>query len=611
MLSALAHRGPDDEQAYVEGRVGLGIRRLAIIDLQGGRQPMTNEDKSVWVVFNGEIYNYRDLREDLRARGHTLRTRSDTEVIVHLYEDLGLGCLERLRGMFALALWDAPRERLLLARDRLGKKPLVYASGPDGLVFASELGALLQDPSVEREIDLEALDAYLHCQAIPSPRTIYAGVRKLPPGHVLVWERGRERVDRYWSLRFRPKTRAGVEEIRQGVRDLLDESVRLRLESDVPVGVLLSGGIDSTAVAALMATHMDRPVQSFSVGFEDDGYSELPLARQMATRIGAEHHEAVVKLDLPEVLPILARHYGEPFADKSAVPTYFVTRMAGQGLKVALSGDGGDEAFAGYPRYIPPVMSGLIPCGPAARRRLAEGGLRRALSLRSGRLGGRLLRHALEILAPAARSVLFPEFFAGYRLAELYRDHVLRAVGPTWEEEIVRRWRALPTDLDDLDQALALDYGLYLPETLLVKMDIASMANSLEIRSPFLDHVLLEYAAAIPGSLKTAGRVGKVLLREAVRDLLPPEILHGPKRGFSAPVGNWLRGSLRGYAEELLLRRPRGLPQFFRPVAVRSLWEAHQSGRENHAMRLWALLVFEVWFRTWMDGDGTGMNRVA
>ncbi len=611
MLGALAHRGPDDEQVHVAGRVGLGIRRLAIIDLAGGRQPLANEEQTVWVAFNGEIYNFRALREELRAAGHTLRTRSDTEVIVHLYEDLGPGFLERLRGMFAIALWDAPRERLLLARDRLGKKPLVYASGPDGLVFASELGALLQDPGLGREIDLEALDAYLRCQAVPSPRTIYRGVRKLPPGHALVWEKGVQRVERYWSLRFQPKAREPVATVRRHVRDLLEESLRLRLESDVPVGVLLSGGIDSTTVAALMAKQVGRPVQSFSVGFEEAGYNELPQARQMAARIGAEHHEAVVKLDVAEVLPILARHYGEPFADKSAVPTYCVTRMAGQALKVALSGDGGDEAFAGYPRYLPSPAARLVPGRPATRRALAEGALRRWLSLESGRAGARVSRHLLEVLAPPAKSVLFPEFFAGHRLAHLYREEVRHAVAGTWEAEVMGRWRALPADLDDLDAALALDYGLYLPETLLTKMDIASMANSLEIRSPFLDHTLLEYAAAIPAGMKLAGGIAKGLLRDVVRDLLPPEILHGSKHGFSAPVGHWLRGPLRPYAEERLLLHPRGLPQFFRPAAVRALWEAHQSGRENHAMRLWALLIFEIWFQTWMDGDGTAGQRVA
>jgi len=612
MTAALAHRGPDDEQFYVENGVGLGIRRLAIIDLQGGRQPMTNEDKSLWVVFNGEIYNFPELRRRLLAAGHVLSTRSDTEVILHLYEDLGIGCLAELRGMFAIALWDAPRERLVLARDRLGKKPLVYAGLPEGLAFASELGALLADPSVRREIDPEALDAYLRCQSIPSPRTIYTGVRKLPPAHALVWEKGAARVEKYWSFRFGPKTAAPAPEIRERIRDLLDESVRLRLESDVPLGVLLSGGIDSTAVAALVARHLDRPVQTFSVGFEETGVSELPEARRMAARIGALHHEAVVKLDVAEVLPLLARHYGEPFADKSAVPTYCVTRMAGRALKVVLSGDGGDEAFAGYPRYLPSQMhllTGWIPA--AARRRLAEPALRGALSLRSGRLRGRLFRRWLEAMAPPAKSLLFPEFFPGYRLASLYHERIRRAVDAAWDEEILRRWRGLPADLDDLDAALALDYGLYLPETLLAKMDIASMANSLEVRSPFLDHVLLEYAATIPGGLKVAGGIGKAVLRDAVADLLPPEILHGPKRGFSAPVGAWLRGPLRTYAEDLLLLGPRGLPEFFRPEAVRALWEAHQAGRKNHAMRLWTLLVFEVWFRTWMDGGGTGDSHVA
>jgi asparagine synthase (glutamine-hydrolysing) len=603
MTAALAHRGPDDEQIYVANGVALGIRRLAIIDLAGGRQPMTNEDKSVWVVFNGEIYNFPELRKALLAAGHTLTTRSDTEVIVHLYEDFGIACLEKLRGMFAFALWDARQERLLLARDRLGKKPLVYADLPEGLVFASELGALLMDPAVGREMDLEALDAYLRCQAIPSPRTIYKAIRKLPPGHFLVWEKGSARVERYWSIRLTPKTQMPAPEIRRRVRDLLDESVRLRLESDVPLGVLLSGGIDSTAVAALMARHLDRPVQTFSVGFEEAGFSELPQARQMAKMIGAEHHEAVVKLDVAELLPILARHYGEPFADKSAVPTYCVTKMAGQGLKVALSGDGGDEAFAGYLRYLPSGMQTFLEWLPGGRRRLAEPSLRRALSLKGGLLSGRFLRRWLEAVAPPAKSVLFPEFFPGYRLKLLYREEIRRAVDAAWEKEILERWHGLPCELDDLDAALLLDYGLYLPETLLTKMDIASMANSLEVRSPFLDHVLLEYAATIPAGLKVAGGIGKAILRDALGDLLPLEILRGPKRGFSAPVAVWLRGPLRSFAEEVLLVRPRGVPEFFRPDAVRALWEAHQTGRDNHAMRLWALLVFEVWFRTWMDGS--------
>jgi asparagine synthase (glutamine-hydrolysing) len=599
MTAALAHRGPDDEQIYLEDGVGLGVRRLAIIDLEGGRQPMRNEDGSVWVACNGEIYNFLELREQLLGRGHTLKSRSDTEVIVHLYEELGLGFLEKLRGMFAMAVWDGTSERLVLARDRLGKKPVVYAELPEGLVFASELGALLADPAVDRTLDLEALDAYLRCQAIPSPRTIYRAARKLPPGHVLVWEKGTVRVERYWSLQFTPKTDEPAPEIRRHIRTVLEESVRLRLVSDVPVGVLLSGGIDSTTVAALAARHLTRPVQTFSVGFEEVGYSELPQARQMAELIGADHHEAMVKLDVAEMLPILARHYGEPFADKSAIPTYWVTRMAARSLKVVLSGDGGDEAFAGYSRYLPSTVQRLARYLPPGRRWLAESMLRGALSTEVGPRSARLFRHWLEIMAPPAKSVLFPEFFAGYRLATLYREEVRRAVDAAWEEEILGRWRCLPADLDDLDAALALDYGLYLPETLLVKMDIASMANSLEVRSPFLDHVLLEYAATIPGGLKVARGIGKAILREAVEDLLPHEILHGEKRGFSAPVAAWLRAGLRSYAEEILLVRPRGLPEFFRLEAVRDLWEAHQSGKENHAMRLWALLVFEVWFRTW------------
>ena len=603
MTGALAHRGPDDEQIHLGSGVGLGIRRLAIIDVAGGRQPMTNEDESVWVVFNGEIYNFHELRRGLQSAGHALTTRSDSEVIAHLYEDWGLQFLAKLRGMFAIALWDARAERLLLARDRLGKKPIVYAEGSDSLTFASELGALLADPTVGREIDLTALDAYLHCQAVPSPKTIYRRVRKLPPGQLLVWEKGRARVERYWSLDHTPKAKMPVTEIRQRIRDLLDESVRLRLESDVPLGVLLSGGIDSTAVAAVMAQRSGQRLRTFSVGFEEAHFSELPQARLMARTIGAEHHEAVVKLNVAELLPVMARHYGEPFADKSAVPTFCVTKMAGQILKVALSGDGGDEAFAGYPRYLPSRVQAIRAWSPVGRRRMAEPILRRALSMESGPLTGRLARRWVEAMAPPAKSVLFPEFFPGYRLASLYREEIRRAVGVAWEEEIIQRWRGIPIELDDLDAALYLDYGLYLPETLLTKMDIASMANSLEVRCPLLDHVLLEFAATIPGEHKVAGEIGKVVLREALGDLLPSEIRHGPKRGFSAPTAIWLRGPIRDFAEERLLTEAHGLPRFFRPEAVRMLWQEHQSGRENHANRLWALLVFEVWFRTWMDGD--------
>lgn len=604
MCGAMAHRGPDDEQLFLDAGVGLGMRRLAVIDLAGGRQPMASEDKRVRAICNGEIYNFRALREELLAGGHRLETRSDVEVLPHLYEREGAGCVARLRGMFAFALWDAGARRLVLARDRLGKKPLVYAPLPDGLVFASELSALLLDPAVDRTLDLEALDAYLRCQAVPAPRTIYRGVRKLPPGHLLVWEDGRLRSEPYWRLDFTRKAAARPEERRARLRELLTESLRLRLVSDVPLGVLLSGGVDSTTLAALAARELAQPVETFSVGFAEAGYSELPAARRVAEHLGARHHEATVTLDVPSLLPTLARHYGEPFADKSAVPTYAVTRMARGSLTVALAGDGGDEAFAGYPRYLTSGFTRRLPFGPGKRRRLGRGLLRRALALDASRSEARLARHALEPLAPPARSVLFPEFFPGHALAKLYRPEVRAAVAGRWEAEVLGRWDAVPEELDDLDAALCLDYGLYLPETLLVKMDVASMANSLEVRAPFLDHQLVEFAASLPAEAKIAGGVGKAILRDLARDLVPPEILAAPKRGFSAPVAAWLRGPLRSFAEATLLREAKGLPAYFQPQAVRALWEAHQSGRENHAMRLWALLVFEVWYRTCVGGAG-------
>jgi asparagine synthase (glutamine-hydrolysing) len=601
MCTSIRHRGPDDQGFFLQGPVGLGSRRLSIIDLTTGHQPIFNESGRVAVVLNGEIYNFQELRPTLEAKGHRFTTQTDTEVVVHLYEEYGLGAVQRLRGMFALALWDGDRQRLLLARDRVGKKPLFYAKLPDRLLFASEIKAILQDPEVPTAIDLEAVDAYLAFQFIPHPLTIYQAVRKLPPAHLLIWEQGEVTIEPYWHLDFARKTPVRGDELAEALRAQLEEATRVRLSSDVPLGALLSGGVDSSAVVALMSQTMDQPVQTFSLGFAEEAYNELPYARQVAQRFATKHHEMLVSADIAGILPRLAWQYDEPFADKSAVPTLYLAQMASRHVRVVLNGDGGDEAFAGYDKYRFGRCQRAWAHLPAGWRRTLARRLLAPLQNGSGRGTARLLTQLAHTFLPYAEAIFYPEFFDASGRVTLYQPWVRAALAGCVSPMAALVAEGLDHLDDPVDLMQWLDYQWYLPGDLLVKMDMASMACSLEARSPFLDHHVIEFCAALPAAVKTDGYARKVVLREAFRGLLPEAILDRPKQGFSIPLRAWLRGPLAATARELLVEEPRGVREFFDLAAIRDMLEAHLSGRRNHAHRLWALMLFAQWYRLMIE----------
>jgi asparagine synthase (glutamine-hydrolysing) len=588
---------------HLEPGAGLGIQRLRIIDLVTGDQPIFNEDRNVVVVLNGEIYNFRELREELRGRGHAFATDGDTEVIVHLYEELGPSCIDRLYGMFGLAIWDSARRRLVLARDRLGKKPLFYSLSGGAISFASELGALLQNPDVPRDVDLHAIDAYLAYRYIPSPLSAFAAVRKLPPAHRLVYENGHASVERYWRLDFSAKASfRSDEEALDGLREQLRRAVARRMISDVPLGAFLSGGLDSAAVVATMAEASTEPVKTFSIGFRSE-LDERPLARLVAQRFATDHHELVVEPDAIEILPQILRHHGEPFADATSVPTFYLARMARRHVTVALNGDGGDEAFGGYNRYQAALLAARLGGIPASVRRAAAALSRRippSGKIDSFRMRARRLGETLALDA-AGRQLLYSTALLGLRTERLYSPQFVAALGSSSVESDFRALWDQGTAIGPLDRLLEVDSLTYLPDDLLAKVDIATMACSLEGRSPFLDHELMQFAASLPERLKVNGREKKIALRRIMRGVLPDQILDAPKRGFQPPIAAWLRGTLRGYARDVLLdpvSRDRG---YFRAETVESLIEEHVAGIADHSQGIWTLLMLELWHREFVD----------
>jgi asparagine synthase (glutamine-hydrolysing) len=602
MTEAIRHRGPDDGGVWTDGTVGLGARRLSIIDVSDrGHQPMTNEDGSIRLVFNGEVYNFAAIRRDLEARGHRFRSDTDTETIVHLYEEEGAACVERLRGMFAFALWDAPRRRLLLARDRLGKKPLVYYQDSRQLLFASAPKAILQDPSVPAEPDPHAIHHYLTYGYVPGPQSAFKGFRKLPPAHWLLFEDGRATIHRYWSLRYTPKRGGSEAELGEELLALLGEAVSLRLRSDVPLGALLSGGIDSSAVVALMRRLTSGTVRTFSIGSDHPEYDELPFARAVAARFGTDHHELVVKPDAAAALPHLAWHYDEPFADSSALPSFAVCGLARQHVTVALSGDGGDENFLGYQRYLATVIAGQLDRTPAVLRR-AVVSLASALPRTGPRsLGSRWRRLAAVLqLEPKRRYLQWLTADDGWKT---------RLYSPGFEEmtrshdsfEVLAAAYARSDAPTFVEQTAHADVQLYLPDDLLVKMDVASMASSLEVRSPFLDHQVVEFAASLPPGLKIRGLVQKYLLKQVMQRMLPDQVVRRRKRGFGVPIDHWFRRELREMAYDVLLDARASARGYFRPETLRQYLDDHVQRRADHHARLWTLLMLELWHRTFID----------
>ncbi len=607
MTDLLEHRGPDDRGTFTEPGCALGHRRLSIIDLSpAGHQPMKNEDGSLEIVFNGEIYNYRDLRPGLEQEGHDFRSTSDTEVILHLYEKLGDACLDELRGMFAFAIWDRRRRRLFAARDRAGKKPFVYTHTAGGdLAFSSELASLVESPGFGREVDERALHHYLTYQYVPSPRTIWSGAKKLPPAHFLVWEDGRVRTGSYWDLHYVPKLRLGsLAAYRERFLEIFRESVRLRLVSDVPLGAFLSGGVDSSAVVAMMSLEGAPPVRTFSIGFAEGDYDELGYARMVAERYGTEHQELVVRPRALDILPQLVRHYGEPFGDSSAVPTWYVSQLTRRSVTVALSGDGGDEAFGGYQRYLADrVISGylLLP------RVLREGIVRRAIEALPGPkrprgFVGRLKRFIAT--ADPERERQYVRYFCAFANADkagLYSPAFAARMAGVDSVALVEELYRRADGESFLDRTLSVDMHSYLPDDILAKVDIASMCNGLETRAPLLDHRLLEFAAACPPALKLRGTTGKYLIKKALEPYLPRQILHRRKMGFGMPVAEWFRGELGEMAGDLLLS-PRAVQRgYFRRDAVERMFAEHRRCTADHGARLWVLLFLELWFREFVD----------
>ncbi len=545
MCAALEHRGPDSRGICVGAGAGLGIQRLRVIDLESGDQPIFNEDRSVAVVLNGEIYNFRDLRDRLRRSGHRFATRSDTEVIAHLYEEDGPDCVGSLHGMFAFALWDERNRRLVLATDRVGKKPLFYAAESNRLTFASELAALLADEEIPRALDYTALDAYLAFRWVPSPRTAFRGISKLPPASVLVHEESQSTVWKYWRLDYSRKLDTSDErEVALELRDQIRRAVRRRMIADVPLGAFLSGGIDSSAVVAAMAEASGEPVRTFSIGFTSDRYDELPNARLVAKHFGTDHEELVVDPKAIDVIPKIVRHHGEPFADPSAIPSFYVAEMARRRVTVALNGDGGDESFAGYTRYVSNLALHRARAMPLPVRRLL--GILGQGVPPTGRIDSWRSRahRAAQALAldPADQHTAYLTHLNGLQRDELYTPEFRQLVGDSIVPDVIGKpWRE-STARYPLDRMLDVDICTYLPDDLLAKMDTATMAHSLEARSPFLDHELMQFAAALPPRLKLRGAQKKVVLRAALRGWVPDEILDAPKQGFTVPLDEWFRG---------------------------------------------------------------------
>jgi len=602
MIDAQAHRGPDAWGVWSDESCALGHRRLSIIDLSdAGRQPMSNADGDILITFNGEIYNFQQLRRELESLGRNFRTRTDTEAIIYAYERWGVDCLAKLRGMFAFAIWDRRRRRLFLARDRVGKKPLFYAQLGDCFLFASELQGILADREVPREVEPRAIDSYLSYGYTPAPQTAFKGVYKLPPAHYMTLDLKpsgfEKRVERYWSLQYEPKLRIGEEEAREVLREKMTEAVRLRMISDVPLGAFLSGGIDSSVVVGLMARASGAKVKTFSIGFNEAAYDETAHARRIAERWETDHHEFIVEPDALSILPKLVRHYGEPYADSSAIPTFYVAQMTRRHVTVALNGDGGDESFAGYERYLANYLAERMRSVPGAA--MAARALSRVIPDSIDPKSR--TRRARRFLAVASRPMAerYPRWlkmFQDEAKPRLYSRDFIGLLNGAVDESLTSPVEGSAPP-HPVDAAMSLDVASYLPYDLLVKVDITSMANSLEARSPFLDHEVMEFAARLPVEIKFRGGRLKSLLKRAFADLLPPENVNRRKMGFGVPVGQWFRGPLRDLLRDSLLSRQAFQRGYFREPEVRRLIEEHLERRADHSFQLWTLLMMELWHR--------------
>jgi asparagine synthase (glutamine-hydrolysing) len=597
MNVAQAHRGPDGAGEYFDRGVGLAHRRLSILDVEGGRQPMTNEDSTIWIVFNGEIYNFPELRDRLEAKGHKFRSHCDTEAIVHLYEDLGENCVDELRGMFAFAIWDSRTEKLFIARDRLGIKPLHFAVlGGKSLVFGSEIKAILQDETVPRSVNLDALSEYVSLLYVPDPATMFVGIQKLPPAHTISCDRNGVRLRKYWDVRYDINESLTEEQAAEQLFDLLKATVKDHLLSDVPLGAFLSGGVDSSAIVGFMQQVITGKLVTSSIGFEEETYNELPYARQMAERFHSEHHEHVVHPDIEHLFPLIVWSFDEPFADSSAIPTYYVSKTAREHVTVALSGDGGDELFAGYQRY---------------ELEQFEHRLRRSLGpLRFLGAAARMFpngvkfkgRNTLESITRSPDDAYARKQFLYLFTEDAKRQLMARPETHDYAAKFRDLYRNAPAAPDDwLNRALYVDLKTYLVDDILTKVDRMSMAVSLESRPPLLDHKVVEFVATLPPHLKLNGNQRKYIFKKAASRFVPPEILSRKKQGFRLPIAEWLRKELRETAEDLLLGPTATRRGYFQKPELEKLWNDHQSGRRDNAHQVWLLILLELWHRKYID----------
>lgn len=616
MCREIRHRGPDDQGIHIEGRAGLAMRRLSIIDLQTGHQPISNEDGTVWVVLNGEIYNYRDLRPALEAKGHQFSTHSDTEAIVHLYEEYGDACVTHLRGMFGIALWDVRQQKLLLMRDRIGQKPLFYAMTRESLVFASEMKAILEYPGIPRDLNTQAVDDYLTYAYVPAPSTIFTAVKKLPPAHTLCLDCAsgnthkplaeRLMVQRYWQVEYQADMPARPEaEYAHDILEALREAVRLRMISDVPLGAFLSGGLDSSIIVALMSECSSQPIKTFSIGFGEKSYDEVEYARIVADRYQTNHHEFQVTPQARDIIDDLAWHCDEPFADSSAIPTYYVSKCAREHVTVALSGDGGDELFGGYRRYLGRKLAEQFNRLPKAVRRHILNPVIARIPEGAGYTGKSLIKKLKRFAEQAADVEQIPW---SSRLAvvdealkqQLYTAGMRRSMAGTLPFADLKPYFEHCAGLDAVTQMMWVDLHTYLPDDILVKVDRMSMAVSLESRAPFLDHGLIEALARVPTRFKLHGATGKYLLKTLSRPFLPDAILRRPKQGFVVPIAAWLKHDLRDLFQDAVMSPSAASRDVFEQAGLGRILEEHRQGRRDHSQALWAVLMFELWCRRFL-----------
>ncbi len=598
MNAQIIHRGPDEDGFFLNGRIGMAMRRLSVVDLSSGQQPISNEDGTIWIVYNGEIYNYPDLKRDLENRGHRFKTRSDTEAIVHAYEEYGVDCPTKLNGMFAFAIWDARKERLFLSRDRLGKKPLYYYKDNERLVFGSELKSLLQAKNVPRQVSKEALDLYLTFEYVPAPHSIFADIFKLPAAHSLMIDgEGKTEIRQYWDLHFH-ENGYHPQDLEEGLVHLLQDAVKIRLMSDVPLGAFLSGGIDSSCIVALMAQAMKEPVKTFSIGFQEGSYNELNYARAIAKHFKTDHKEFILRPSALDLTEKLVKHLDEPLGDFSIFPTYLVSKMAREHVTVVLSGDGGDELFGGYDTYLADSMYRRYRKIPAAIRNHVVMPVTRCLPPGEKKKGwrNRLKRFVEGTRYPEdLQHVRWMMFLADEEKAQLYGEAMAPVRSQYLPYDYIRHYFANADSQDYVNRQLYVDIKTYLCDDIMVKVDRMSMAASLEARAPFLDYRVVEYAATIPGALKIRGAQTKYILKKAMAPLLPPEIINRGKEGFSIPIKNWLREELRPMMLDILSPARMRRDGFFNADYVQNLVNEHLQGVENHSHRLWALMVFSIW----------------